>query len=354
MEEAWVRVSADALHEFVERVLQKLNVPADDAERAADVLVQSDLRGVDSHGVARFGAYYVSGLLSGTINPRPTIKVLKETPATALIDGDAGLGMVVGTKAMTYCIRKAKQSGAAFVSVRNSGHFGMAGYYAMMALPHDMIGISLTQASPLVVPTHGRQPLYGTNPISVAVPANQERPFVLDMATTTVARGKLEVAARKGQPIPLGWGALGKDGTPTTDPQEAIESRLMLPLGGLSETGGYKGYGLGLLVDILSGVLSGSGPGSKVKERKVAHFFGALRIDGFRPADEFKAMMDDMIVTIKESQKVEGQDRIYIHGEKEFETEEERRKDGIPLHPAVVDSLRKIAAEVEVAYSLTP
>lgn len=347
MEEAWARIDSEALHEFVVQVFEKLNVPSEDAETAANVLVQSDLRGVDSHGVARLGRYYVSGLQMGIINPRPEIKVVKETPATALIDGGSGLGMVVGIKAMNYCIRKAKRSGAAFVSVRNSNHFSIAAYYAMMALAHDMIGISLTQANPSVVPTYGRQPMYGTNPISVAVPANEERPFVLDMATSVVARGKLDVAARKKRPIPLGLG-LDKEGNPTTDPLVVLDSRALMPLGGMAETAGYKGYGLGLVVDILSGVLSGWGPGITVKGLKVGHFFGALRVDGFRPVDEFKAMMDDMIRSIKASPKAPGHDRIYIHGEIEFEAEEERRKHGIPLHPEVIDSLREIAKDLQV------
>ncbi|MDO8670822.1 MAG: Ldh family oxidoreductase, partial [Dehalococcoidia bacterium] len=321
MENTLVRVDARALREFVVRVFEKLNVPSEDAEAAADVLVQSDLRGVDSHGVARLGKYYVAGLQMGSINPRPEIKLVKETPATALIDGGSGLGMVVGTKAMNYCIRKAKQSGAAFVTVRNSNHFGIAAYYAMMALPQDMIGISLSQANARVVPTYGRKPMFGTNPISVAVPTKDERPFVLDMATSVVARGKLEIAAREQLPIPLGW-ALDLDGNPTTDAAAAIESRANLPLGGMPETGGHKGYGLALVVDILAGVLSGWGAGASIKGLKVGHFFGALRIDGFRPVDEFKEMMDEMLGAIKASPKVPGQDRIYIHGEMEFEAEE--------------------------------
>ncbi|MBI2864669.1 MAG: Ldh family oxidoreductase [Chloroflexi bacterium] len=351
MERSPVRVDAEALHEFVVRVFEKMNVPSEDAETAADVLVQADLRGVDSHGVARLGKYYVAGLQMGIMNPRPEIKLVKETPATALIDGGGGLGMVVGAKAMNYCIRKAKQSGAAFVSVRNSNHFGVAAYYAMMALPQDMVGISLTQANARVVPTFGRQPMLGTNPISVAVPTREERPFVLDMATSVVARGKLEVAAREKRPIPLGW-ALDKVGNPTTDAREAMESRANLPLGGLTETGGHKGYGLALVVDILSGILSGWGPGATIKGLKVGHFFGALRVDGFRPVDEFKEMMDDMIRAIRASPKAPGQDRIYIHGEIEFEAEEENKKKGIPLHPEVIDSLREIAGSLQIAFDL--
>jgi len=343
-----------------------MDVPAEDAFITADVLVLADLRGVDSHGVARLRRY-VDGLRNGVMMARPNICVIHETPATALIDGGAGLGQPVSVRAMRMAIDKASQVGAGFVAVRNSNHYGIAGYYAMMALARDMIGISMTNADVLVVPTFGRDAMLGTNPISVAAPAGQERPFVLDMATSAVPRGKLEVYDRLGKPIPLGW-ATDETGQPTTDAHRVLEnfrSRAgggLLPLGGAGEEyGGHKGYGLALLVDVLSGVLPGAGyantiypktPEGKPLPANVGHFFGAIRVDAFRPLDEFKATMDDIIRRLKNSAKAEGHNRIYIHGEKEFEMEDDRRANGIPLHPKVVADLQKIAKETGIEYNL--
>jgi len=348
------RVDAQALKDFMVRVFDSLGVPPDDAEITADVLVEADLRGIDSHGVARLQRY-VSRLREGLIEPKAEVKVVHETPATALLDGGNGLGQVVGVWAMERCIRKAEAVGAAFVSVCNSNHYGIAGYYAMMALPHDMIGLSLTNSRPLVVPTFGKQAMLGTNPISVAVPTKEERPFVLDMATSIVPMGKVEVANRRGEPLPPGW-AVDGEGRPTTDAATVLAEGGLLPLGGTRELGGHKGYGLSAMVDILCGVLSGAGYGAAISRvpgvSKVGHFFAAMRIDGFRPVDEFKAMMDEMIRELKGSAKAEGQDRIYIHGEIEFEMEEERRREGIPLHPKVVASLRQIGQELGVQFDI--
>jgi len=342
------RVYAEELKRFVGEVFVHLDVPEDEAHIVADVLVAADLRGVDSHGVARLKRY-VKGIRGGLILPWTHTTIVQETPTTALLDGGNGMGQVVGKRAMTLCIEKAQRVGAAFVSVRNSNHYGIAGYYAMMALPYDMIGISLTNARPLVVPTYGCKPILGTNPIAIAVPAGQERPFVLDMATSIIAHGKTEVAERQGEPLPPNV-AVDAQGRPTRDAAWVRQHGGLLPLGGLRETGGHKGYGLSVAVDILSGVLSGANfsalitgePGLK----SVGHFFGALRIDAFRPVDEFKAMMDEMIRTLKESDKAAGHDRIYIHGEIEYEMEEERRSKGIPLDPRVLAYMREIAAEL--------
>jgi LDH2 family malate/lactate/ureidoglycolate dehydrogenase len=268
---------------------------------------------------------------------------------------------------MQLAIEKAKEMGVGFVAVRNSNHYGIAGYYALMALDHDMIGISTTNAAVLVVPTFGRDAVLGTNPLSVAVPAGEERPFVLDMATSVVTRGKLEVYDRMEKPIPLSW-ATDERGVPTSDAPRVLKNLLaragggILPLGGArEEDGGHKGYGLTLLVDILCGVLPLAGYANtiypKTSEGKplpanVGHFFGAMRIDAFRPVDEFKTTMDDVIRRLKNSTKAEGQDRIYIHGEKEFEVEDQRRKNGIPLHPKTVAMMKQIGQELGVEYDL--
>ena len=365
-EEARVVVGVESLSEFCTSVFVKLGVPPEDAAITTEILVAADLRGIDSHGVARLRRY-VNGLRDGVMMPCPDIKVVHETAATALIDGGAGLGQPVSERAMRLALDKADKVGAGFVTVRNSNHYGIAAYYAMMALERDCIGFSMTNAAVLVVPTFGRDAMLGTNPISVAAPSGQERPFVLDMATSTVPRGKLEVYDRQEKPLPLGW-ATDVHGLPTTDPALVINNLLvragggLLPLGGAGEQhGGHKGYGLSLLVDILAGVLPGAGYANhvypKTEEGKplpadLGHFFGALRVDGFRPLEEFQASMDEIIQRLKGSAKAEGQDRIYIHGEKEYEVADARRSYGIPLHPKVASDLRGIAQEVGVEYAL--
>jgi LDH2 family malate/lactate/ureidoglycolate dehydrogenase len=365
-EEVAPTVAAGPLKEFCERVFEKLDVPPEDAAMTADSLVAADLRGIDSHGVARLRRY-VNGLRDGVMVPRPEIRVVHETAATALVDGGAGLGQPVSVRAMRLAIDKALRVGAGFVTVRNSNHYGIAAHYAMMALEHDCIGFSMTNAAVLVVPTFGRDAVLGTNPISVAAPAGEERPFVLDMATSTVPRGKLEVYNRQGKPLPMGW-ATDERGVPTADAGSVLSNMLaragggLLPLGGAGEEyGGHKGYGLGLMVDVLAGVLPGAGYANNIYPKSaegkalpanVGHFFGALRVDGFRPPDEFKATMDDIIRRLRESSKADGRERIYIHGEKEFEMADERRKHGIPLHPKVVEDLRTIAEETGVDYPL--
>jgi L-2-hydroxycarboxylate dehydrogenase (NAD+) len=365
-EEGGSVVWAEPLAGFCTRVFVSLDVPPQDAAVTADNLVTANLRGVDSHGVARLRRY-VNGLRQGVMVPRPIVRVVHETPATALLDGGAGLGQPVSVRAMKMAIEKAARVGAGFVAVRNSNHYGIAGYYSMMALEHDCIGISMTNADVLVVPTFGRDAVLGTNPISVAAPAGAERAFVLDMATSTVPRGKLEVYDRMAKPMPLGW-ATDETGVPTSDAGRVLRDFMsragggLLPLGGAGqESGGHKGYGLALLVDVMSGVLPGAGYATNIYPKtpegqplpaNVGHFLGALRVDGFRPLDEFKATMDDIIRSLKGTPKAEGQDRIYIHGEKEYEMAEERRAHGIPLHSKVMVDLRKIGEETGVSFNL--
>jgi len=365
-EEMETVVQAEPLKDFCTRVFVEMGVPPDDAAVTADVLVAANLRGIDSHGVARLKRY-VDGLRNGMMMARPNVEIVHETPCTALMDGGGGLGQPVGVRGMKLAIEKAQRMGVGFVAVRNSNHYGIAGYYSMMALEHEMIGISMTNAAVLVVPTFGRDAVLGTNPLSVAAPAGQERPFVLDMATSVVTRGKLEEYDRKGKPLPLTW-ATDERGIPTSDAARVLKNLLaragggILPLGGAREAdGGHKGYGLALLVDILCGVLPGAGyattiypktPEGKPLPANVGHFFGAIRVDAFRPLEEFKATMDDIIRILKNSPKAEGAERIYIHGEKEFEEEERRRRGGIPLHPKTMAMMRQVAAELGVEYDL--
>lgn len=243
-ERAGLRVKAEALRDFCGRVFERLGVPAEDAMVAADVLVSADLRGLDSHGVARLRRY-VAGLREGAMKPRPEVKVVCETPVAALLDGGAGLGQVVGVRGMKLAIEKALRLGVGLVAVRNSNHYGIAAYYAMMALEHDLIGFSMTNASPLVVPTFGREAILGTNPISVAVPAGSERPFVLDMATSAVPRGKLEVYARQGRKMPLGW-AVDEEGLPTADPLRVLDNVAQRRAAAPRRRGGGAGRAQGL------------------------------------------------------------------------------------------------------------
>jgi len=343
-----------------------MGILEEDARITADVLVAADLRGIDSHGVARLRRY-VNGLRDGMMVARPEVQLLTDTPTTARIDAGAGLGQPVSYRAMQQAIQKAQDWGAGFVTVRNSNHYGIAGYYAMMALEHDCIGISMTNSAVLVVPTFGRRAMLGTNPIAVAAPAGQEWPFVLDMATSTVPRGKLEVYNRQEKPLPLGW-ATDETGAPTTDAGMMLENLKqqagggLLPLGGAGELlRGYKGYGLAVLVDIFCAALSGAAYADLVYPKDeqgnplpsaIGHFFGALRVDGFRPVDEFKAALDDLQRRLKNAPTAEGQARIYIHGEKEYEETERRLRDGIPLNPKVAADMRAIADEVGVEYDI--
>lgn len=356
------KVNPDALRGWVSAVFRKLEVKREAADAAADILVSADLRGVESHGVARLGGYYTGRIRKGLIDPHAEPEVIHETPSTALVDGHNGLGHPTGKMAMEMAISKAERIGHGSVAVRNSNHYGIAGYYAMMALEHDMIGISYTNASPLVVPTNGRAPAVGTNPIAVAVPAGEELPWVLDMATSVVPRGKIEVYARKGQPLPVGW-AVDETGHPTTNARavlDALNRRVggIMPLGGPAEFGGYKGYNLAAMVDLFSGVLSGSKWGVGVDEKVggqatpsgVAHYFSATRIDGFRPAREFKQDMDNFIRMLKDTPKAEGESRIWVAGEKEWEMQARNERDGVPLYFKVVENLRRIGNEVGLPF----
>jgi L-2-hydroxycarboxylate dehydrogenase (NAD+) len=359
-------VNAEALKEFCVRAFQKMGITAEDAHITADVLVQANLRGIDSHGVARL-ARYINGLRDGVMHAQPEETVLVETPTTVSIDAGAGLGQPVSFRAMQRAIDRAKSYGCAFAAVRNSNHFGIAGYYAMMALEHDMIGFSTTNAAVLVVPTFGRDAMYGTNPIALAVPAGQRQPFVMDMATSTVPRGKLEVYNRQEKPLPLGW-ATDERGVPTTDAARVLENFVkragggLLPLGGAGEEfSGYKGYGMGLMVEILAAVLPGAAfltsvypkdANGKALPANLGHFFGAWRLDAFRSTDEFKSDMDHLIDELKAANRAEGAERIYIHGEKEFEEANRRAEHGIPLGAKVEASLKQIAAELDIEYRL--
>lgn len=346
-----LRFNHESLRGFVRDVFQRLNVPLADADTAAGVLVHADLLGIDSHGVARLAGHpgYVPGLKNGLIQPVAHPHVVHETASTALLDGDSGLGGMVSTRGMELAIGMAKQTGVGIVAVTNSHHFGIACHYSMLALEHEMIGIAMTNAAPQVAATNGRRPLLGTNPLSVAVPADREKPFILDMATSVVAAGKVEIALRTGKEIPDGW-LIDADGRPTRDGQALWSDGALLPLGSKPELSSHKGYGLGMVVDILCGVLSGAGYSTILDPVtwSTGHFFMALQIEAFRPLGPFLTMMDAMINSFRTAETAPGAERVYVHGEKELEAERDRRVNGIPLHPAVVASLEGVAREYGV------
>jgi LDH2 family malate/lactate/ureidoglycolate dehydrogenase len=342
------------LRSFTEQVFLKMGCPPEDATLATDVLIRSDLRGIDSHGVARLVGY-VRLWEKKRINATPNIRVVHETPTTATVDGDAGLGLVVAPFAMKIAIEKARIYGSGWVSVKNSNHFGIAGYHALMATENDMIGISMTNASPLVAPTYANERMLGTNPMCYAFPAGKYPALVVDMATSAAANGKLEIAQRANKPIPEGW-AQDKDGNPSTNPEQLKAGGSLLPLGGDKDHGSHKGYGLSATVDILSAVLSGANygpwvppfvaflePAANPVGEGLGHFLGAMRIDGFRPADDFKHHLDNWIETFRNAKPVHPAQRVIIPGEPETAFEKERAVNGIPLIDAVVSDLNQLA-----------
>ncbi|WP_081886841.1 Ldh family oxidoreductase [Thermorudis peleae] len=345
-----VRVPVDTLHAFVVDAFRRVGIPDDDARISADILLASDVRGIESHGVPRLRGY-ITRIRQGVINLRPTLRVLAETPATLALDADNGLGMPSAYRAMQRCIAKAQQTGFCLTTVRNSNHFGIAGYYATMALEAGLCGVAMTNATPLVVPAGARDPYLSTAPIAVAIPAGEEPPFVLDMATSTVAWGKIEIAQREGKPIPRGW-AYDANGELTTDPFTAVA---LTPLGALPELGAHKGYGLGLFIEVLCGPLAGgpwgyhvAGSRSAPRPSGTGHAFMAWRIDAFQPEDQFRAAMDEMLRTLRSAAPRSGVARVLVPGDPEREAEADRRANGIPLHPKVLDDLRALAAELDL------
>jgi L-2-hydroxycarboxylate dehydrogenase (NAD+) len=349
----------DQLFSFSKNIFLKIGCSEGDAGTAAGSLVAADLRGVDSHGVARLSGYVRLWEVQ-RINAKPVIAITHETPSTAVVDGDSALGLVVAPFAMQVAIDKAKQVGTGWVSVKNSNHFGIAGHHAIMALKYDMIGIAMTNASALVAPTFSIEKLLGTNPIAVAVPAGKEPAFVADFATTTAANGKLEILQRKNEATPGGW-VQTKEGLPSTNANELKEGGALLPLGGDREHGSHKGYALGAIVDIFSGVLSGANYGPWVPPfpayvpipenmpgEGIGHFFGAMRIDAFRTADEFKLHMDKWIQRFRAAKTISGENKVMIPGDPEREMEAERMIHGIPLVQGVADDLNELGNKFSV------
>lgn len=353
MIEADIRVDPDKLSRLGVRALVKAGVTEEQAEMAVRVLLSADMRGIQSHGFARFVEYYVNRPRDGLLNLRPEFQTLRDAPSAASIDGDHALGFIPATMAMRMAIDKARVTGIGMISVRNSTHYGAASPYALMALEHDMIGISMTTGGSYVAPPGGSARTYGLNALSFAAPCRPpEAPFCLDMATSVVAAGKFEIARRRGEPVPEGWG-IEPDGTPITDPSRLYEVMgSILPLGGDEARGGWKGFGLSLMVDVLTGMLSGGGSSSELEPRQANHFLGALRIDAFTDKGEFFDQMDSMKQAMRAKPRLPGKGPLTFPGEPEAAMEEECRRTGVPFHPSVIDGLRKMCDDLGLDYDL--
>lgn len=356
------RVPVEVLRAFVEAVFVRLGVPPEDAQICTDVLLAADLRGIDSHGVSRL-LLYVNRIRNGTLSPVTRLRVVREGPTTAVLDAQNGMGMVAGYRAMELAIRKARAFGLGAVVVRNSSHYGIAGYYALMAAQEGMIGMSFTNARPSVAPTFGVEPMLGTNPIAFACPTDEPFPFCFDAATSVSQRGKIEVLARLGEPVPAGW-VVDRQGKPATDAQAILAglSRdlcAFLPLGGAGEElGGHKGYGLATMVELLCSALAG-GPYLKdlldqdaegrPKPSRLGHFFLALDIQRFLPLEEFKRLAGEILRALRASAKAPGQARIYTAGEKAYLKIQEVQARGVPFDPPLWARMRELAQELGIA-----
>lgn len=351
----------ERLREFSVRVFVACGVPEEDAGLAADVLASADLRGIDTHGVARL-AQYVEMFQQGRINPRPAIQVVRESPSTATVDGDNGLGLVVGPRANRMAMEKAEAVGSGWVAVRNSNHFGAGEFYPLQGVPRDMIVWAMTNSPPQVAPLWGAEKMLGTNPMAIAFPGLEEPAVVIDLTTSAFAFGKVEDAARRGVPIPEGC-AIDREGRMTTDPNEMLNGGALLPLGSDRERGAHKGYCLAAMVDLLSGALSGASwgpfappfpahlaPPARTVGQGVGHFFGAWRISAFIDATEFRRQVDDWVRTMRGTRPAAGTTGPLIPGEPNRRAEEHRRVHGVPVIGPVVDALRRVAAETGVPF----
>ncbi|HWE62302.1 MAG TPA: Ldh family oxidoreductase [Chloroflexota bacterium] len=348
VDDRYPRIAEADLIRYTAAILAQRDTPEDYARITAEVLVASDVRGIESHGVARL-EQYVAAIDAGILDPRAAPEIVRQSAATALVDAHNGLGQVVGVAAMRLAIQKALSADVGVVSVQHSFHYGIAGYYAMMALEHNLIGMSLTNSSPLVAPTGSRAALLGTNPIAFAAPTGGPLPFVLDMATSTVPRGRIEVAARKGIPLSAGW-AMDAEGRPTLDAQAAMGGAL-LPLGGALESSGYKGYGLAAMVDILTGVLSGSLYGPLIarlweveRPSDLGQFFMALNPAAFGPLEQFQRRLQHLQQLLAEAPLAAGATEVLQAGEKEARATAYNRREGVPIHPKVVARLEELGA----------
>lgn len=345
-EEIAIRVPQENMRATLVDIFAKLGMPNEDAVLSADVLMYADIRGVESHGVSNMVRAYITGFQEGTINPNPVTKIVREAAAVCTIDSDEGLGLVVGPAAMNEAINRAENYGIGSVSVTNGRHFGAAGYHAALALEHDMVGIAMTTGGVTVVPTGGAERLVGLNPIAIAAPTKSQPPFIFDASMSSVAGNKITLAKRLGVETMPGW-ISESDGTPIMDDREIPDDYMILPLGGTREIGSHKGYSLAVMIEILSGVLSGGAAGPH-RRGGASHHFIAYKIDAFTDVEGFKDDLDQYMKTLSESKPAPGQDKVTYAGLPEYEEEIERLEMGIPYHPEVIDWFKSISAELQL------
>lgn len=360
MEKSATLFTEQQLWNFMSEVFMRMGHSQEDAYLATDVLLEADLRGIDSHGIARLSGY-VRLWEAGRLNARPNIKLVREAAAAATIDGDGGLGLIVAARGMDMAIKKASATGVGMVSICNSNHFGIAAYHAMKAIPHHMIGMAMTNASPLVAPTHSNERMLGTNPHCWVFPARQFDPLVIDLATAAAANGKLEIAEREGKSMPAGW-AVDAAGQPSADPTILKQGGSLLPLGSTPEGGSHKGYGMAAVADLLSGVLSGANFGPWVPPfvaflqppadpvgQGIGHFVGAMRIDAFRDLDGYYQAIDTWINRFKTASRIDPNQPVLVHGEPEMKHYRQRKKEGVPLNNKVVSDLQTLAQRFKIS-----
>ncbi len=356
MEQKLVFAEFEELHDFMRQGFIAAGVPESDAKICADVLIESDKRGIDSHGVGRFKPIYIDRIQAGIQNPVTEFEVVRETRTTAVVDGHDGMGHVIGTRCMQMAIDKAKEYGLGMVVARNSTHYGIAGYYPIMCAKNNMIGMTGTNARPSIAPTFGVENMLGTNPLTIGFPTDEEFPFVIDCATSITQRGKIEHYNRIGKQMPAGW-VIDNDGNAVTDPAVALEGFgkgecALAPLGGIGEElAGYKGYGYATVVEVLSAalqsgndlhMLSGIGEHGEKVPYHLGHFFIAIDVNAFTDPDEFKKIAGNILRALRASRKAKGQERIYTAGEKEYLAYLDRSEHGVPLNPAVRGSLEAV------------
>ncbi|MDA1280342.1 MAG: Ldh family oxidoreductase [Chloroflexi bacterium] len=350
-------VQAGPLTDFISSLFSGAGMPDEDARLCATVLVDADLNGIDTHGVCyNLDLHYLTGLLNGYINPTPNIQVTYETPGTAVIDADRGMAMMASVQAMELAIEKAKTTGIASVAVKNSSHYGAAGYYARLALKHDMIGFSMSSGGGrVIIPMNGRYPWMGTNPMAFAAPAGDEPPFVIDMASSMTSYGKVSIAQAFGVDIPEGW-AQDANGNPVTDITRRSEAIGQPPLGGTHDRGAHKGTGIGIMADVLGGLLPGERLSGMMldnpKGGRFCHYFQATRIDGFRPADEFKADMDEMLRAFRAQESAPGMPEVLYPGYPDAVYVNKRTETGIPLPRHTVNYFKEMADRLNVEFTI--
>ena len=344
-----VRVSEESLRKTVAAIFEKMGETPEDADLGADVLVSTDLRGVETHGVSNMLRTYVQYYNDGTYKARADWRIVREAPAAATIDADMGLAVILGPKAMGIAIEKAREVGVGVVTMFNAGHSGGIGHHAMLAAKEDMVGVCMTAAGTAVLPTFGAEPRFGTNPIALAALAGSEAPFLFDAATSAIAGNKHSLAARVGATLLPGWIA-ELDGTPVTEetPVRKRGEYFALPMGGTREQGSHKGYGFAMMAEILATLLSGALPSMLTGGKAAKHYFAAYNIAAFTDVAEFKDNMDRTLHALKTTKPAPGHDRVLYPGLPEYEDEQERRANGIPLHREVIQWFEDITSELSV------